>query len=74
MRLAAIVAVVFLAGCTHYADTAEVVGGHAVVQTHGDVATAASRARLACGDPKRVPVLMTVTGTGEDQVATFGCM
>jgi hypothetical protein len=63
-----------LAACTPYHDTVEVNGGHATVRTQGDLANAAARARLACGDPNKVPVLMSVSGAGEDQIATFGCM
>jgi hypothetical protein len=45
------------------------------VTTDGKVIlTATARARLACGEPKKTPVLMSTTGTAHDEVATFGCL
>jgi hypothetical protein len=63
-----------LVGCTPFSDTPSVVGGYVTLETHGDLATAATRARLACGDPKKLPNLMSVSGEGKEQTATFNCM
>jgi hypothetical protein len=63
-----------LAGCRPYPDEPQVVGGYVTLKTYGDLATAQTRARLACGDRRRVPAVMTVQGEGGDQTATFNCM
>ena len=63
-----------LAACTPYPDTPEVIGGWVTLKTYGDMATASTRARLACGEPKRLPGLMSVQGEGTEQTATFNCM
>ena len=63
-----------LAGCHPYPDEPQVVGGYVTLKTYGDLATAQTRARLACGDRRRVPAVMTVQGEGGDQTATFNCM
>jgi hypothetical protein len=60
--------------CTPYPDTPEVIGGRVTLRTYGDLATAATRARLACGEPKRLPGLMSLHVEGTDQIATFNCM
>ena len=73
-RLQPLALAVLLAACTPYPDTPEVVGGRVTLKTYGDMATASARARLACGEPKRVPGLMSVQGDGTDQTATFNCM
>lgn len=66
--------IVVAAGCVPYAyDTPVTTDGTVTLKTFGDMGTATSRARLACGEPKRSPVLMGLSGAGEDQVATFGC-
>ena len=70
----AIAALALLAGCQAYPDKPEHVGGYVRLKTYGDIATAATRARLECGDPYRVPGLMTLEGEGPDQTATFNCM
>jgi hypothetical protein len=67
-------AVLALAGCRTYPDEPQVVGSYVTLKTYGDLATAATRARLACGEPKRLPGLLSVSGEGADQVATFNCM
>ena len=63
-----------LAACQPYPDEPQVVGGYVTLKTYGDLATAQTRARLACGDRRRVPAVMTVHGEGNDQIATFNCM
>ena len=73
-RLRTLALAALLAACTPYPDTPEVVGGRVTLKTYGDMATASTRARLACGEPKRLPGLMSVQGEGTDQTATFNCM
>jgi hypothetical protein len=65
-----------VAGCPtdNAFDTPLTTDGKVTLKTYGDMGTATARARLACGEPKRTPVLMSTRGTGEDQVATFGCL
>jgi hypothetical protein len=61
-------------GCApYYYDRPVTTDGTVTLKTYGDMGTATSRARLACGEPKRTPVLMGLSGTGPDQMATFGC-
>ena len=62
------------AGCTPFADEPQSTGGAVSLRTYGDLATAATRARLACGEPEKLPNLAVVTGAGADQVAVFNCM
>lgn len=62
------------AGCTPFFDTPITTDGTVTLKTYGDLATATSRARLACGEPMRTPVLRSLSGTAQDQVATFGCL
>jgi hypothetical protein len=73
-RLLSACCILAVAGCApYYYDTPVTTDGTVTLKTFGDMGTATSRARLACGEPKRTPVLMGLSGTGEDQVATFGC-
>ena len=63
-----------VAGCVPYAyDTPVMTDGTVTLKTFGDMGTATSRARLACGEPNRTPALMGLSGTGEGELATFGC-
>jgi hypothetical protein len=73
-RLRPLAFAALLAACTPYPDAPEVVGGRVTLKTYGDLATAETRARLACGEPKRLPGLMSVQGQGPQQMATFNCM
>jgi hypothetical protein len=74
LRRAACAALAMLGACTPYPDEPQVVGGYVTLKTYGDLATAATRARLACGEPKRFPALMRIDGEGSGQTATFNCM
>jgi len=62
------------AGCTSSFDTPVTTGGTVSLKTYGNMGTATSRARLACGEPMKTPVLMSLSGTGQEQMATFGCL
>jgi hypothetical protein len=62
------------AGCTPFPDTPITTDGTVTLKTYGNIATATSRARLACGESRRTPVLMSLSGTGDDETATFGCL
>jgi hypothetical protein len=63
------------AGCApNYYDTPITTDGTVTLKTFGDMGTATSRARLACGEPMKTPVLMSLSGVGEDAMATFGCL
>jgi hypothetical protein len=72
--LASASALLLLAACTPYADAPLASGGSVTLRTDGDMGAATSRARLACGESRKTPVVMSVTGEGKDQVATFGCL
>jgi hypothetical protein len=62
------------AGCApYYYDTPITTDGTVTLKTFGDMGTATSRARLACGEPMKAPVLMSLNGAGQDEMATFGC-
>jgi len=73
-RLLRVCCLLGLAACTPFPDTPIKNDGTVTLKTYGNMATATSRARLACGDSRRAPVLMSLTGTGDDEVATFGCL